>query len=150
MMHACRHPLRVFELDDLTMLIARMNLPGYLRLASLKPKELNSSITLARTSMTDLEVGFSARNETEFNELLRSLEAFRLVNVEAHHFDRARRVQRSLAAAGLEGRKVPDLLIAAVAESESPTVLHQDADLDHIGSITVQPTEWIAPRDSVD
>jgi predicted nucleic acid-binding protein len=74
--------------------------------------------------MTDLEVGFSARNETEFNELLRSLEAFRLVNVEAHHFDRARRVQRSLAAAGLEGRKVPDLIIAAVAESESPTVLH--------------------------
>lgn len=105
---------------------------------------------LARTSMTDLEIGFSARNEAELDNLLGALETFRRVNVEAHHFDRARQVQRSLAAAGLRGRKVPDLLIAAVAESESLTVLHYDTDFGHIESVTGQPTEWIVQRGSID
>ena len=105
---------------------------------------------LARTSMTDLEIGFSARNDAEHDNLLGALEAFRRVNVEAHHFDLARRVQRSLAAAGLRGRKIPDLLIAAVAESESLTVLHYDTDFNHIESVTGQPTEWIVQRGSID
>jgi hypothetical protein len=59
-------------------------------------------------------------------------------------------VQRLLAARGLKGRKVPDLLVAAIAEAASLTVLHYDADFDHIASVTHQPTEWIVPPGSVD
>jgi predicted nucleic acid-binding protein len=132
----------MFLLD--TSVLTRLRSPSIVQ----RVEELDK-FGLARTSMTDLEVGFSARNEIEFNELLRSLEAFRLVHVEAHHFNRSRRVQRSLAAAGLKGRKVPDLLIAAVAESESLTVLHYDTDFDHIASVTEQPTEWVVPRGSI-
>ncbi len=104
---------------------------------------------LARAAMTDLEVGFSARNGEDWDRLCAALAAFRLVEVEAHHFHRAGQVQRALASGGLRGRKVPDLLIAAVAELASLTVLHYDADFDHITTVTGQPTEWIVERGSV-
>jgi predicted nucleic acid-binding protein len=105
---------------------------------------------LARTSMTDLEIGFSARSADEWDRLVAALGAFRRIDVEAHHFDRAQQVQRRLAAEGLRGRKVPDLLIAAVAEATSRTVLHYDADFDHLAAITGQPTQWIVERGSID
>lgn len=44
---------------------------------------------------------------------------------------------------------MPDLLIVAVAESASLTVLHDDVDFDHIAAIADQPTEWIVERGSV-
>ncbi len=105
---------------------------------------------LARTTMTDLEIGYSARNGDEWDRLIVALGAFRRIDVEEHHFDRARQVQRELADRGLKGRKVPDLLIAAVAEAASLTVLHFDADFDHIATVTGQPTQWIVERGSID
>ena len=105
---------------------------------------------LARTSMTDLEIGFSARSADEWDRLVAALAAFRRIDVEAHHFDRAQQVQRRLVADGLRGRKVPDLLIAAVAEATSLIVLHYDADFDHIATVTGQPTQWVVERGSID
>lgn len=105
---------------------------------------------LARTSMTDLEIGFSARSAAEWDRLVAALAAFRRIDVEAHHFDRAQQVQRRLVADGLRGRKVPDLLIAAVAEATSLIVLHYDADFDHIATVTGQPTQWIVERGLID
>ena len=72
------------------------------------------------------------------------------LEVAAHHFTRAGQVQRALAEHDVKGRKVPDLLIAAVAESESLVVVRYDADFDHIASITGQPTQWVVERGSVD
>lgn len=105
---------------------------------------------LARTPMTDLEIGFSARNEQEWVRLNKAVDVFDHIPVEPHHFDRALQVQRRLVSAGLKGRKVPDLIIAAVAETRSLIVLHYDADFDHIESVTSQPTEWVVPRGSID
>jgi hypothetical protein len=48
--------------------------------------------------MTDLEVGFSARSADEWDRLAGALGAFGRIDVEAHHFERARKVQRQLAA----------------------------------------------------
>jgi predicted nucleic acid-binding protein len=55
-----------------------------------------------------------------------------------------------LAARGLRGRKVPDLIVAACAEDHGLTVLHYDADFDHIASVTGQQTMWVVPAGSVD
>jgi hypothetical protein len=104
---------------------------------------------LARTAMTDLEVGFSARDTSEWDRLLAALAAFELVDILPSHFSRARQVQRLLAQHGLKGRKVPDLLIAAVGEQTMRTVLHYDADFDHIASVTGQSTEWILARGTI-
>ncbi|MEE9414125.1 MAG: PIN domain nuclease [Acidimicrobiales bacterium] len=133
----------MFLLD--TSVLTRLRTPLVLD----RVEELDSN-GLARTSMTDLEIGFSARNADEWDRLVAALGAFRQIDVEAHHFDRARQVQRLLAADGLKGRKVPDLLIAAVAEARSLTVLHYDADFDHIATITGQPTQWVVERGTID
>jgi hypothetical protein len=109
-----------------------------------------SASQLGRATISDLEVGFSARNAREWDRLMGALEAFDLVQVEADHFDRARQVQRNLADKGLRGRKIPDLLIAAVAESRRITVLHYDGDFDHIASVTGQATEWVLPSGTID
>lgn len=133
----------MFLLD--TSVLTRLRAPSIVR----RIRQLDGG-GLARTSMTDLEIGFSARSADEWDRLIAALGAFRRIDVEAHHFDRARQVQRRLAADGLRGRKVPDLLIAAVAEATSLIVLHYDADFDHIATVTGQPTQWIVERGSVD
>ena len=128
-----------------TSVLIRLHAPSVLQ----RIEEVDND-GLARTTMTDLEIGFSARNAAEWDRLVVALGAFRQLDVEAHHFDRARQVQRKLAAEGLKGRKVPDLLIAAVAEAESLSVLHYDADFDYIATVTGQPTQWIVERGSID
>jgi len=105
---------------------------------------------MARASITDLEVGFSARNAAEFDALIGALTAFGRVEIEPQHFRRAHQVQRLLADRGLRGRKVPDLLIAAAAEAHTMTVVHYDSDFDHISTVTGQPTTWIVPAGTID
>jgi predicted nucleic acid-binding protein len=42
--------------------------------------------------------------------------------------------------------KIPDLVIAAVAQQHRATVLHYDSDYDAIADVTGQPTRWIVER----
>jgi predicted nucleic acid-binding protein len=104
----------------------------------------------ARASITDLEIGYSARTDDEWDELVGALDAFLLVETTADHLRRALQVQRLLAARSQRGRKIPDLLIAAAAEQEGFVVLHYDADFDLIASVTGQSCEWVVPKGSVD
>ncbi|HEX3392067.1 MAG TPA: PIN domain nuclease [Solirubrobacteraceae bacterium] len=105
---------------------------------------------VARAGISDLEIGFSARNASEWDRLMDAVKAFDLVETTAEHVRRAKRVQRLLAAEHQRGRKVPDLLIAAAAETAGLTVLHYDADFDLIASVTGQPCEWVVPPGSID
>lgn len=104
---------------------------------------------LARSTMTDLEIGFSARNPEEWHTLVDALDICTRLDVEAQQFDHALEVQRALAGAGYRGRKVPDLLIAATAERHHLTVLHYDADYDLIAEVTGQAVEWVVPAGSI-
>ena len=105
---------------------------------------------LARPTICDLEVGFSARNESEWDALTRALKIFDLIETTTDDVHRALGVQRMLAAASQRGRKIPDLLVAAAAERKNLTVLHYDTDFDLITSVTGQPCEWVVPTGSVD
>jgi hypothetical protein len=100
--------------------------------------------------MTDLEIGFSARNSDEWCALADALEMCGALEIEAADFRRALEVQRQLAARGQRGRKVSDLLIAAVAERHHVTVLHYDGDFDLIAAITGQSVTWVVPAGSID
>jgi hypothetical protein len=44
---------------------------------------------------------------------------------------------------------LPDLLVAACAESAGLAVLHYDADFERIAELTGQRVQWIVPRGSV-
>ena len=105
---------------------------------------------LGRTGISDLEVGYSARNLREWDGFQRALEAFSLVETEARHMKRARQVQRLLAGRSQSGRKIPDLLVAAAAEDAGLVVLHYDADFDRISTATGQKCEWVVPAGSID
>jgi predicted nucleic acid-binding protein len=105
---------------------------------------------LARLTICDLEIGFSARNADEWDRLIAALGAFQLLETTAAHMVRALQVQRMLAAKSQRGRKIPDLLIAAGAEALNLSVLHYDADFDLIRSVTAQPCEWVVPPGSID
>jgi predicted nucleic acid-binding protein len=105
---------------------------------------------LARAGISDLEIGFSARNAAEWDRLADAVEAFELVESTAEHLRRARQVQRMLAAKHQRGRKVPDLLVAAAAETCDLTVLHYDADFDLIAAVTGQACQWVVPAGSID
>lgn len=106
--------------------------------------------SLARAGISDLEIGYSARNAKEWDRAFDALHAFDLVETSSGHVRRARQVQRLLAARHELGRKVPDLLIAAAAEAAALAVLHYDADFDRIAAVTKQRVEWVVPAGSVD
>jgi predicted nucleic acid-binding protein len=105
---------------------------------------------VGRTRVTDLERGFSARSGTEWDALVGGLSPFPLVEVRGSDLVEALAVQRRLAAKGQRGRKLPDLIIAAIAHRLELTVLHYDADFELIAAETGQPCEWVVPRGSID
>jgi predicted nucleic acid-binding protein len=105
---------------------------------------------LARAGISDLEIGYSARSDKEWDRLVEALDVFELVETAADHVRRARQVQRLLAARHQRGRKVPDLLVAAAAEARGLTVIHYDADFDRIAAVTGQRCEWVVPAGSID
>jgi predicted nucleic acid-binding protein len=105
---------------------------------------------LARCAMTDLEYGFSAENERQWDVRAANLSVYRLVDVESTDVHKALELQRALAQAGLAKRKVPDLIIAAVAINNDLTLLHYDADYEFIASVSALKHAWIVPRGSTD
>jgi predicted nucleic acid-binding protein len=104
---------------------------------------------LGRATICDLEVGFSARNGAEWDQLVGSLDAFAVVQTTDRHVNRALQVQRALADRSQRGRKIPDLLIAAAAEDLGISVLHYDADFDLIATTTRQRCEWVVAPGSI-
>jgi predicted nucleic acid-binding protein len=105
---------------------------------------------LARATICDLEIGYSARNTGEWDLLVGALDAFTVVETSARHVRRALQVQRLLAGSSQRGRKIPDLLVAAAAEAADLAVLHYDADFDLISAVTGQPCRWVLPAGSLD
>ena len=104
----------------------------------------------ATCSIVDLEVLYSTRNRVEHARTRARRElAYRRVELTEAIFERAIEVQGLLAERGQHRLRIPDLVIAAAAESARMTILHYDADFDAIGAVTGQSMEWVAPRGSL-
>jgi predicted nucleic acid-binding protein len=104
----------------------------------------------ATCAVVDLEVLFSARNHEEHQKIRqRRALAYLSVPFTEEILQRAIEVQGELAKTGHHRVPIPDLLIAASAESAGLAVLHYDADFDLIAAVTRQPMEWVVPRGSV-
>jgi predicted nucleic acid-binding protein len=106
---------------------------------------------IATCGIVDLELLYSASSPAIYASLSVSLRALPRVHVTEAIIDRSLEVQALLARRS-QHRAVPlpDLIVAACAESAGLTVLHYDADYDWIGRITGQPTQWVLPRGSID
>jgi predicted nucleic acid-binding protein len=106
---------------------------------------------LARCGLTDLEFGVSARSAEDHRSMgIWRRDALEYLATVDGVWERAWEVQERLSANGLHRSvKVPDLIIAAVAEHHAVSVMHYDQDFDRIAAITGQPAEWVVPRGSV-
>ena len=105
---------------------------------------------VARPTIADLELGFSASNASEWDAISGALSRFDRVALAERDVHRALQVQRILAERGLKGRRLPDLLIAAGAERTGLVVLHYDNDFPLIASVTGQRHEWVVERGAID
>lgn len=93
-------------------------------------------------TVTLLEVGYSARDATELDSGLRGppVSSMPVEYLTPIAEDRVVDVLTLLAGRGLHrAPSVPDLIIAAIAESAGLVVLHHDKDFDLIADITRQP-----------
>ena len=99
------------------------------------------------STLTRLEIGFSARSA---NELRQSAAKPPLASMPVEYLtpkieDHAVAVQLALADLGQHrAPSIPDLLIAATAESAGLSVLHLDKDFEVIAEVTGQPIERLA------
>lgn len=104
-------------------------------------RALLSRQQIARCVINDLELGASARNGAEWDRIQADVAVLPELDIEHLDLRRALRVQPALADAGLRERKLPDLMVAALAERAELIVLHYDHDFEHIGRVTAQPHE---------
>jgi predicted nucleic acid-binding protein len=96
------------------------------------------------TTVTRLEVGYSARTATELRAGLRQppLASMPVEYLTPAIEDRAVEVLSLLADRGQHrAPSIPDLIIAATAELAGLTVLHLDKDFEVIAAVTAQPME---------
>lgn len=98
------------------------------------------------SSVTRLELGFSARSGPEIRESFATppLSLMPVEHLTPAMEDRALEVQTLLADRGHHrAPSIPDLLIAATAEKAGLTVLAVDKDFDLIADITGQPVDTL-------
>ncbi len=96
------------------------------------------------STVTLLEVGFSARSAEDHRTLIRRppIAAMPIEYLTPKIEDRAVEVQAALAERGQHrAPSIPDLVIAATAELAGLTVLHLDKDFELIAQLTGQPVE---------
>jgi predicted nucleic acid-binding protein len=118
--------------------------------AEARLRQLAADGVLATFVTVDLELGYSARDPREHQGIFRVRGQLVQLACTDEIATRARRVQ-ALLAAGSQHRAagVMDLLTAAAAEHYGASVLHYDADFDHIAAVTGQTVDWIVPRGSL-
>jgi predicted nucleic acid-binding protein len=106
---------------------------------------------VATCAMIEFEVLWATRSPVEF-EVVRDDRrlGYEWLAPEDTDWRRALDVQGELWSTGhIRQIPLPDLLISAVAERNSVTVLHYDDDYDVIASVTGQPMSWVVERGTV-
>lgn len=104
----------------------------------------------ATCAIIDLEMLYSARSREDYDDIRRRRSlAYHSIPLSDATLQRALAVQAELARTGHHRVAIPDLLIAAAAESAGLTVLHYDRDYDVIARVTRQTVEWVVARGTV-
>ena len=106
---------------------------------------------VATCGMVELEVLWSAQSAAELRDVRHEWAlSFQRLPMTDGDFARAADVMTLLAERSRHrSAKIPDLLIAAVAERAGLVVLHYDRDFDLIAEVTGQAADWVVPAGSV-
>jgi predicted nucleic acid-binding protein len=98
-----------------------------------------------------LEVLFTAKDITAFEEWTRLLAAVWPVSVTASMLRAAESAMRDLAGGSAGAHRIPivDYFVAAAAESVGGAVLHYDRDFDRLAEVMEFESIWLAPPGSI-
>ena len=100
--------------------------------------------------VVDLELAYGTR-QRDVAGLIESRRELPEASITPAVLDRALQVAGLMTTKSLHrGAKPIDLVIAAAAEARGLAVLHYDEDYERIGKVTRQPTEWVAPKGSLE
>jgi len=103
---------------------------------------------IATCAIVDLEVLYSARSLDDYEAILEERRALDDAPITPEVLTRAIEIQHALARRGQHRVAIPDLIIAAAAETTALIVLHYDADFERIAEVADVAHEWVAPRGS--
>ena len=104
---------------------------------------------LATCAIVDLEVLYSSRNLTDYEEILEERRSLDAAPITPEVMAKAIDLQHKLAERGQHRVRIPDLIISAAALLSGLVVLHYDADFERIAEAGGAPHEWVIPRGSV-
>ncbi len=98
-----------------------------------------------------LEILYSARNGTIFDELAEELSELRPAQLTPAIIRAAQDAMRTLAhrSAGAQRLPLVDYLLAATAQDTASAILHYDRDFDTLAEIIDFESIWLAPRGSI-
>jgi len=108
--------------------------------------ELREAKQLATCVVSISELLYSARNAAELARLRLDLSSLPYLHMTAAAERQVEELMTSLAARGQHRTPIPDLMLAAIAHTNSAIVLHYDSDYERIASVTGQAHEWVIPR----
>jgi predicted nucleic acid-binding protein len=138
-------PSRLYLID--TSVLARIGHAGVREVVT----GLIADRAAASCVTVDLEAGYSGRDEGDVRAIAANRRAgYHNLPISEAIADRARDVQIRMSSRGRHrAAGIVDLLTAAVAEYHGASILHYDADFEHIASTTRQPQVWVVPRGSI-
>jgi predicted nucleic acid-binding protein len=84
---------------------------------------------------TRLEILYSARSQSDHEEIELELDGFRHLRMDAETWAVAMTAERELAATGHQRVALPDLLVAACAQQNAADVLHVDRHFDVLATV---------------
>jgi predicted nucleic acid-binding protein len=108
--------------------------------------ELRETGQLAVCVMSLAELLYSTRNAEELARTRLDLSTLAYLEMTPAAERNLADTMAALALRGHHRMPIPDLMLAAIAQSHSAVVLHYDADYERIADVTGQPHEWIVPR----
>jgi predicted nucleic acid-binding protein len=104
---------------------------------------------LATCAIVDLEVLYSSRNLTDYEEILEERRSLDAAPITAEVMAKAIGLQHDLARRGQHRVPIPDLVISAAALLSGLVVLHYDADFERIAAVGGAAHEWVIPQGSI-
>ena len=108
--------------------------------------ELRETGQLAVCVVSLAELLYSTRNAQELARARLDLSSLAYLQMTPGAEQNLVDIMAALALRGQHRMPIPDLMLAAIAQSHSAVVLHYDADYERIADVTGQPHEWIIPR----
>jgi len=104
---------------------------------------------VATCAIVDLEVLYSSRNLTDYEDVLSERMSLDAAPITPDVMGMAVELQHGLARLGQHRVPIPDLVISAAAKLANLVVLHYDSDFERIAAVGGAAHEWVVPQGSV-